>query len=273
MRIAIISDIHYGQTRKSSTHPGLIRLPSSEALNKLQETIPLINLKQPLLLFQLGDVVKELNDLSQDRHHFDSVVKSLGYIRAPVINLIGNHDISAFSIDQLQNIYRSNNFQFDLIGSLDVGRYRFIWIDLSSSKEKGIYLCDKTYSFLEKALQSEKKIILFSHAPLASIDNIGSFYWSFNLDNFSYINGNRIIQMIKNKKILACINGHNHWLAYQKVEGIHFLTIPSFSENIAGMDFPTNLPGVYSTLDINPEKLILKCWSGNYCFSTLELEA
>lgn len=50
------------------------------------------------------------------------------------------------------------------------------------------------------------------------------------------------------------------------------LTVPAFSENIAGEDYPENNPGIYSILEVNEGRFILRNYSRKYVFDNVELD-
>lgn len=273
MKLAVITDIHAGQKQQSTSNVGLIRKAAQQAIPRLKQIIPKINLHQPHLAFNLGDINQKDDEASISQDAAEAVLSQLAEIRCPLINLIGNHELSTLGSVDYQQRARSHELKFDLFGRIDIGGFQLVWLDMIMDENNQYLLTQERLNQLDTFLQTKQPTIIFSHVPFVGFDTRGNYYWNDSSRNFGYANQAEILDCIQShQSVKVCINGHNHWLAYQQKAGIHFVTLPSFTENIAGMDYPTNHPGIYTMINLQQQSLCLKVWSGGFVFSTIALD-
>lgn len=272
IRIAIISDIHIGKSGETKHHPGLIRQANDQALATLSKTIPLINAHKPDLLIHMGDLIRNNADPEIDKDNTRKGLEALANSEAQVIHLLGNHDCKFLKLSTVTGLYQSRFPQVQFFGLQEMQDYQIVWLDMEINADKHAMLPADRLHWLSEVLTVQTPTIIFSHYSLIPIDASGSFYFHQGPKHIHYLNYQEIIKTIKGKSVIACINAHVHLLTHQVIDGIHFISNPAFSENIAGNDYPENNPGIYSILEIDRDTLTFSSFSQQFAFAKIQSE-
>lgn len=215
-------------------------------------------------LLKLENCIRELNNhnlsftitfgdlIDRDYLGFDKILPILNKSKVKVYNVLGNHD---FEVDEkfrkdVRSRLNNENGYFDFT----YGDLVFIILDgsdlstfgrikgskqysmavekleqLKDTKENNAYDWNggmglKQLKWLERKLQKSsrlnKKVVLFCHWPL--LPENGTQLWD-----------NQKVLAILNKydNVIAWISGHHHEGGYQKVAGIHHLTLKGMVES------------------------------------------
>ncbi|NCS97828.1 MAG: hypothetical protein GW762_04540 [Candidatus Pacebacteria bacterium] len=263
-KILLLNDIHLGISRNSTTHGHLIRQANTQAQSTLEALIPHFNSLNFDLVVHLGDALRDTYDFETDAKNMISALNLINQITAPAIHLLGNHELNAFTKEQITTLYSSQEISPEFLGSKKINDIDISWLDLNIDQKK-ITVPQKTLSFLK----NESPTILFSHFSLIPIDPKGSFYFENEPEGMYYANGQDILDQLS-EKTTVCINAHVHLLTHTVINNRHFISCPAFSENIAAQEYPQNNPGVYSILEVTQTNFCLTSYSGDFCFAKLE---
>ena len=188
-----------------------------------------------------GDLGNDYHpDPEQIRASHREVMDALYRLSAPVHCCVGNHDdaignaidrgndTQPFAIlpEEMHRLCMKNNptgenYYFFDHASLD---YRFIFLNTSDKpyllNEQGQYpfgwrleVSDKQADWLELALQTEKKILIFSHSPIHNAGIYGTIEYPLGIKPYDdLLNGPRIYYAIKRcPRVIAMIAGHVHY--------------------------------------------------------------
>lgn len=270
IRIAIISDIHIGKSGETKHHPKLIRQANDQALSSLKKTIPLINTHQPDLLVHMGDLIRNDTDAEIDKDNTLKGLKTFSTSIAPVIHLLGNHDFKFLGQSIVTALYQSQFPHNQFFGMKDISDFQIVWLDMDIDADKRALISSDRLAWLAQTLTSPKPTIIFSHFSLVPIDSANTFYFHHGPEHMHYLNYQEILALLKGKPVVACINAHVHLLSHQVFDGIHFISNPAFSENIACMDYPGNNPGIYSILDIASDHFTFTSFSQQFAFAKIQ---
>jgi predicted MPP superfamily phosphohydrolase len=210
MKILALSDLHAGETRTSSTHPGIIRQASSGALDSLSQLIPIFNKMDLSLVVQMGDLIRDLNQV-QDNLNFEKSLVVLSKINASPINLIGNHDVTNLSKADLSLLFAKYNFTEKFYGVKNIDNIQVIWLDFELNNN-GAYLPTSQIAEIETKLLPTHKKIVFSHYSIPEKDMSGNFYFEKYPETASYTNHEEIISFLKRNDIHIALGGHEHWV-------------------------------------------------------------
>lgn len=267
MKILLINDLHTGKTRESTSQPGIFRQANTSALSNFEKLIPQFNKTNYDLVFQMGDIVREVGNKKVDEKLYKDALNSISKIKLPIINMLGNHELRTFEADKLLEMYKEKAFY----GSKMLGSYKLIWLDHQIDDSGVQYLSKERLTWLKNELNNKNEKIIFSHYSITSKDSKGNFYFDQNELAMRYRNSDEILKIMKNKNVKVAINAHEHWISFKEINEIKFLAIPSFTENIAGQNFKENNPAIYTTLEVKHKTLLIKSFSGGYCFFSLEM--
>ncbi|MCK9212627.1 MAG: metallophosphoesterase [Ignavibacteriaceae bacterium] len=271
MKLLLVADLHLGESRPSSTHEGIIRQANSQASKKLSELIPFFNSQRFDLIFQMGDIVRETGDRNLDAPFYKNVFSLLSSFNKPLINLLGNHELNTFTLEELKQFYIQSNLDSNFFGSKIINCYQIIWLDHQINSEGRQYLSDERLEWLDKEINPDYQTILVSHYSIISNDMRGNFLFEDKPQDIYYANSEDILDILKKKEVILSISGHSHWISYKTKDNINFLSVPSFSENIAAENYPDNNPAIYTILETFDSSLYIKSFSGKFCFFSLEI--
>lgn len=270
MKILIIGDIHIGDSRESTSQPGVVRQANTQAEQTLKDLIPRFNKLNFDLVVHTGDALRDTYIKETDVENTTKTLSLLNKTGAPKIHLVGNHELRAFSMDELSSVYEEAGVKPDFFGVQEFQDFRIIWLDIELNEDHHAFLPAKRLEWLKTLPDSSKKTLMFSHYSLVPIDASGSFYFEEQPQGMYLGNANDVVEAISHLNPKLCINGHVHLLTHQQIDNTHYISAPSFTENITAEKFPDNNPGIFSILNIDENQFVFTTYSGEFCFSKIE---
>ena len=268
-KILILGDLHFGESRSSGMHPGIIRQNSSRAAETLENLIPKFKSLKPDLLVHLGDAVRDRGDKEFDSPLFLKALSLIEQTNLETRHVVGNHDLRIFPQQELKTILEESSGQKELFGVEDFANWQLIYLDMSLDRNRKAYLPKESIDWLQ-TLDKNKPSIIFSHQSLINVNSKGTFFFEDDPASMCYENYQAIEDALADLNIKLCLNGHLHFLAHQKVLGRHYISCPAFSENIAAEEYPENHPGVYSILELDDKEFVFTVHSGRFCFAKIQ---
>ncbi|MBP7740935.1 metallophosphoesterase [Candidatus Woesebacteria bacterium] len=271
-KILILSDLHFGESRESTTISGIIRQANTQAKETFQSIIPKLKEIKPNLLVHMGDALRDTYKKDIDSKNLSEAISLVESVGVPTIHLLGNHELNAFEYGEIENIYDTAIQKHEFFGFMDLDEFQIVWLDLEIDENNLAYISEKRLQWLMNLSLNKKPTILFSHYSLASIDSSGSFYFENNPQGMYYKNFNEVKDILTSLNIKLFINAHVHLLTHQKIDTQHFISNPAFSENITAEKYPENNPGIYSVLEIDDNNFVFTSYSGSFCFAKIQGE-
>lgn len=271
MKILLLSDLHIGESRESSSHPGIIRQANNEALGDLRSLTQFFNDQNYDLVFQMGDIVREKGAKDLDIKNYESVLSTLSELKYSIIGLLGNHELNTFSYEELSKLYKKYNCGGNFYGSKEINNYQLIWIDHQIDKDGVQFLSQERINWLKNTINKHSKTIIFSHYSIIPRNPKGNFYFEKDELTIRYKNSEEITNLLEDSNVKLAINAHEHWISIKERNGVKYVAVPSFSENIAGQKHSNNNPAIYTVLETDNENITIKSYSGDYCFFSLEI--
>ncbi len=234
-----VADIQYADAEKAGNRD------YRNSLQKLDNCIKIFNRNELSFIVNLGDMI------DRDYISYDKPLKILDNSKAPVYNVIGNHD---FSVDdkfkrkvrkRLANrkgyfAFKLDDFIFIILDGTDVStfahkegskQYKNAMVKYEEIKKKGLNnaytwnggIGNKQLEWLDKQLEladdGQQKAVLFCHWPL--LPESGAQLW----------NNTEILNLLKShNSVIAWIAGHHHEGGYVKEGNIHHLTMKGLVE-------------------------------------------
>lgn len=270
MKILVIGDIHLGKSRESTTREKIVRQANSEAEEMLKLLIPSFNQANFNLVIHMGDSLRDIFDKETDRQNTLKTLRLLQKINCPQIHLLGNHELMAFNTHEIKQIYQTAQIDQDFYGMMNLEDLQLVWLDLELDEQNGAYLSNERLTWLKQLPKSEKPLVILSHYATLPINQRGNFYFENKPERIHYQNIKEINEVLDKKKANLCLSAHIHMLAHQVLNKTHYISAPSFSENIAAQDHPQNNPGVFSILEIEKNEFIFSSYSKDFCFAKIQ---
>ena len=176
------------------------------------------------------DFIVSLGDLCFPTEENRSVLEKLESANIPIHYAIGNHDTEKCPIEETL-LFLSKDKSY---GSFEYGEYKFIILDScfwrnergedrhfpNKKRERGIYpvIPSEQTEWLKGELSSDKKIVIFSHMSIVN-----------EFVNRGICNKQELLDLFAGKKVILCMNGHNHGDDLKIIENIPFYTLNSSS--------------------------------------------
>lgn len=274
MKIAFINDIHVG---KDAVKDGHVRAASSKAFSYLPSVINQIKKHLPDLLVDLGDLIRS-ESVSEDFRNYEKTLNIFESFEKPVIHLLGNHEVKQLKVEDIKSIWQKQGIEQEVFGSRVVNGIKCIWLDFEQEKNaQGIRttLPQTRLDWLDEELSKDKTpVIILSHYVLTDQNLDGNFYFEKPLNIFGEYNNKEVVLAIlkKHRHILSVFSAHTHELHFKVVDNIPHITLPAMVENIAAPETNDNFPEVYTIVNIEEKIITVKCYSRQYCFTTLEIK-
>lgn len=269
-KMLILNDLHFGESRDSTSNPGVIRQANSQAKETFTALIPHLTAISPDVVLHLGDALRDTYKKEIDTQNTKEAVELVTSLGFTTIHTLGNHELRAFSLDEITSLYHSVVSDVAFYGILPLGEIQLVWLDLALDKNNAPYLPQERLEWLKNDVPKDVPTLIFSHYSLVPIDPAGSFYFANQPEGMYYQNHQEITKALNALNVSLCVNAHVHLLSYQEVDGVHYISSPAFTENIAAEKFPQNNPAVYSVLEVGDTSFVFTSYSGSFCFAKIQ---
>ncbi len=259
LSFGIVTDIQYADAEKKGNRD------YRNSLGKLEKSVNEFNGHDLAFVVNLGDLI------DHDFNSFEKPLTILDKLKAPLYNVIGNHDFEVGDQvkDQVRKHLKNKNgyFRFEVNGLIfivldgsdvstlaypkgskqyQLGMAKYEEVSKSGSNNAFTWnggIGDQQLKWLGKLLRkaddSHKKVVIFCHWPL--LPENGTQLWN-NRKVLNLINGHT--------SVVAWIAGHHHAGGYERVGTIHHLTLKGMVEARTETSF--------GIVEVFPGKLVLK---------------
>ncbi|MFA6005661.1 MAG: metallophosphoesterase [Patescibacteria group bacterium] len=272
MKVLLLADLHVGESRESTTHLGIIRQANSDSLNSLEKLIPLFNTKNYDAIFQMGDYIREVKDHEKNLITFANYASVIAKLTPSVINILGNHDLLAFPLEETSQLFLKRNLITNFFGVKKYDSFQIVWLDFERNQGNETILSSERLNWLEKEIDAKIPTIIFTHYSVIPQQTTGNFLFEENPSGATYSNSKEILRAFSKLNTKLVISAHSHWIGVQEVNSTHFASVPSFSEHLLISEDVEKCPSVYSELYLENSSIILKSWSGEFCLFNFELK-
>ncbi len=220
LRLAIVTDIHYGPDT------GNVRGP--EAIGLLEQFHLQASALGPDLMVELGDRITD-QDEARDLDNLRLVAEVLKRFHCPREHLLGNHDV----IPRLEQ-ERLLETRLDT-RALELRGWNLVFLDTFNHTIGGV-VARNTLNWLENHLaRTSLPTIIFSHQPLHGEPMIGNQYFETDYADHACPSGSDQVRRIleRSPHVRLCVSGHAHWNDLRHVGNLTYLTLQSLTESWA----------------------------------------
>lgn len=236
-----------------------------ESIPKLKEIVQNYNQEDLEFVIHLGDLIDE------DIESFSDVLPLFKKFKAPVYQVVGNHDYSV-SKDKKSKVlplmglqkgyydFKVKNWRFLVLDGNEISFFTKPFGFPGHDEARAMYdrlkeqnavnaqsyngaMSKTQIDWMEQQLQTacgnDEKVIIFSHYPI----------YPQNLHNLW--NDEEVLRAVESFDcVKAYFNGHNHYGNYAEKEGLHFLTLEAVVE--------TPDTNAYGIIDVYEDRLVLR---------------
>lgn len=224
-RVLIFTDLHFGGRTENkdkegiNTHGDIIR----PDLIKLKEIILQEN---PDFVMNLGDTI---NYCSKEEFvdRYKEFLEIFSNLPMPVHHIHGNHDLKILAESELNGLVQ----QKDKVSFTYKNIHHII---LKAYKANGAISVDyETLEWLQEEIKNTPhKVVIYCHYPISEDkDNLG--YYHIYRAHDAFVQQSKMLRELfeQSGKILCVLSGHTHFYYNKTINGIKYVTIPSFSED------------------------------------------
>ncbi len=241
LRIAIVSDIHYGPDRYSKK--------GDEALALLENFVRQVNALKVDLVVDLGDRISN-TDRDTDLNHLKAVSSKFQLLNVEHCHLIGNHDVVHMLISEQEEIMDTSLHH----QSMDKSGWHLVFWNASCvlHRAAGFRLEQGDLDWLEADLQATTlPSIVFSHMPVDTGSMVGNYYFDkLYAGGGQHQNASVARQLIEgSEKVVAVVSGHVHWNQLHIMDGIPHISQQALSETFTTHPHPAGAWGLLALGD------------------------
>lgn len=250
LRIAVVTDIHYGFDVGNKL--------GSRAPRLLEQFAKAVNKYNPDCVVDMGDRFSCRNR-DMDLAHLKGLKEHFNKIAAPVHHVIGNHDVKFITREDNEAITGSPATSY----SREYKNYHLsFWNpNVSIKNPEGLRLTDEDLQWLRDDLKKArgKPVILFSHVPL---DNDPQDYhdetreYSGIAGRFYYNQGHEVRKILEDAgNVVLCMAGHRHTKRHREINNIHYITQQSMTSAWNNTRRPT---GAHAFVEIEDDNIVIQ---------------
>lgn len=229
MKIFLITDIHHGE---DTNYPNLKGVDYTNLFGgQFKDIIPSL---YPImdtcdLVVNLGDFIHD-ESAEKDLDMFREAKALLEGTQTPVKHVIGNHDCHHIPRETLCRLIAEKEtfYSFDLSG------FHHIILEGVRREPRGPhFIPEAQLKWLEADLVATTlPTVIYTHIPVDLQDMSQNYYFK-NAPERAFIGNMSSVRRVfeKSEKVIAVFSGHTHYYGTQEINGIRYVTIPSFSEN------------------------------------------
>ena len=254
MKVLFITDCHYGQDSNFEQHAGpeYVNVFGSQFEQLLRPLKARLAQEDFDLVVNLGDCIaddsylhgKNEKSYQLDKENFEKFIALWSDVRQPVIHALGNHDGAMIPRSDFEKILgRKTYYSEDLFGFHHVVLDP-VWDSIPFAID------EEQIAWLEHDLNSTQlPTIIYLHTPCDETDLSDNYYHAVNPARYFSADRARLRTIFeKSGKVFLVVHGHSHFYRNCDINGIKYLTIPSFLEN----DTTGKPTGEYIEMHIDP---------------------
>ncbi len=266
-QILILSDIHSGTTRPSQARQGIVRQPSSNALEQLTRYREKWKSWPFDMLVDLGDLTKPIHESNENEDLYKKAVESIKQLDIPTTFIYGNHDAEYVSVAKMKMITGQAYFNSVRV----VEGIQLVMLECTQIDQNTSIISPETMDWFGSTVDRKLSTIILSHYSLVPIKMTGSFGFEGKDSTVHVQNYLEFAKFIEGYNVRASINGHLHWGGYSKLGRFPCITVPPFTDNFLISSKVDAHPGIYNVLTIDDKSARVQSYSGDYCFMSIEL--
>lgn len=253
LTIGLVTDLHFGPEARFG---GKLRKLTHHAAELTEQFVAAMNDEvHPDFVVNLGDDVED-ESKEADLARYGQCQAILRKVRAPLVNVAGNHDFVHLTREDLNRFWQRTG---SLYYSFDHGDWHFAVLHTIERTDIDIRLPAPQLEWLSKDLAAAEKptVILMHHS--ASEQDLDDSRWFFGRGHVALVKERKELRAIleKSGKVRAVFNGHLHRNHFDVINGIPYCTIQSLIENLDD-DAPGRPSASHAVVKLGKERMVVR---------------
>lgn len=259
LSIALLTDIHAGADKGTKI--------GSRAPALLDQAIEAINGLNVDLVVEMGDRINNAT-AAEERHYLEKTAVQLRGLSAPVVHLMGNHDI--VNLDPSESAGALGKPMDSR--SLDLeGWHLVFWQANVALTRRGFEIAERDLDWLSHDLSDcVLPTVVFSHIPFSDASMQGNYYFErYPAGAGGYRNASQARDLLAEcPTAVLAVAGHVHWNSWHCIDGIHHLTAQSLTETFTTYPEPA---GAWVLITLSEEAIKFEAFGREPTTLTLPL--
>jgi 3',5'-cyclic-AMP phosphodiesterase len=226
--IGIITDLHFGPEVRWH---GQLRKLTHRAAELTRAFVRRMNDEvKPDLVVNLGDDIED-ESREADLERYGECQAILRGVRAPLVNVAGNHDSIHLNRDDLCGFWQHTG---PLYYAFDQGGWRFVVLHTIERQDVEVRVPELQIEWLRAELRATAlPVVVFMHHS-ASDQTLDDSRWWPGRSHLALVKERAEIRRAfeESAKVRAVFNGHLHWNHFDVIRGIPYVTVQSLIENL-----------------------------------------
>jgi Icc protein len=253
LTLAIVTDLHFGP---EALHEGKLRKLTRLAGELTRDFVRRMNDEvHPDLVVNLGDDIED-ESREADLARYGECQGILRALRAPLVNVAGNHDLIHINRDDLSGFWHR---QGPLYYAFDQGGWRFVVLHTIERKDVDIRVPQPQMEWLRGELLTEgpRTIVLMHHS--ASEQCLDDSRWWPGRAHIALVKERAELRQIfeESGRVRAVFNGHLHWNNLDVIRGIPYVTLQSLIENVED-DAPGRPAAAHAIVTLGQRRMVIR---------------
>jgi Icc protein len=251
--IGIVTDLHFGpearlngQLRKMSHLAGAL---AADFVRVMNDEI------HPDLVVNLGDDIED-ESREADLARYGECQSILRGLRAPLVNVAGNHDTIYLNRDDLNGFWGREG---PLYYAWDAGAFHFVVLHTIEKKDVEVRLPAPQVEWLraDLAAGSAPTIVFMHHS--ASEQWLGDSRWWPGRAHLALVRERAELRRVfeESGRVRAVFNGHLHWNHLDVIKGIPYVTVQSLIENL-DEDAPGRAAAAHAVVRLRETSIVVR---------------
>lgn len=266
LTIALVTDLHFGP---EAYYEGKLRKLTHHAGKLAREVVRVLNDEvHPDMVVNLGDDIED-ESREADLARYEECQAILRTLKAPLVNVAGNHDLIHLNRDDLSRAWQRTG---PLYYSFDRGGWHFTVMHTIEKKDVEIHVPAPQLEWLAENLAATPlpTVVLMHHS--ASEQDLDDSRWFAGKPAIALVKERAEIRGIfeRSGKVKAVFNGHLHRNHCDVIKGIPYVTIQSLIENLDD-DAPGRPAATFAVAKLSRDRIVVRVRGNDPARYQLEL--
>ncbi len=253
LTIGIVTDLHFGPEARFE---GKLRKLTQRAGELARDFVHEMNDRvRPDLVVNLGDDIED-ESREADLARYGECQAILRELRAPLVNVAGNHDMAYLNRDDLNRFWGRSG---PLYHSFDFGEWHFIVLHTLEKKDVEIRVPEPQMQWLrgDLAATAHPTVVLMHHS--ASEQSLDDSRWWPGRSHIALVKERAELRRIfeQSGRVRAVFNGHLHWNHLDVIGAIPYVTVQSLIENLEE-DAPGRPAAAHAVVRLSDRRMVVR---------------
>jgi Icc protein len=253
LTIGIVTDLHFGP---QASYHGKLRKLTHQAPDLARDFVRQMNDEvKPDLVVNLGDDIED-ESRDVDLARYGECQAILRGVRAPLVNVAGNHDLIHLNREDLNRSWQRTG---PLYYAFDQGGWHFVVLHTIEKQDVEIRVPEPQLEWVRGDLAdgATPTLVLMHHS--ASEQSLDDSRWWPGRAHLALVKERAELRRMfeESGRVRAVFNGHLHWNHLDIIGGIPYITVQSLIENVDD-DAPGRAAAAHAVVRVSARRMVVR---------------